>query len=214
MDLHQVLGQPGHVREVLPGPQHEEDAGQNQRATLLRRDSVVPAGFVRACPAFWCEHHATRVSIDQRPDEKHRRGADTQIPQHAPAAGGDGYGRENGGGQLAHRYPGGHQSGDQRQRTLAGIGIGKCRTADGEHREGNAFQAARRQNQPSGFRLHQRQRVAENHQRQGPEDQRRGPVTLDGTTERDGKHQAEEGVNGHEAAGEDSVVAVIRQQHG
>jgi hypothetical protein len=73
---------------------------------------------------------------------------------------------------------------------------------------------AGRQNQPSGFRLHQRERVAENHQRQGPEDRRRSPVTLDGTAERNGKHQAEEGVNGHEAAGEDSVVAVIRQQHG
>ena len=38
----------GHVREVLPGPQHEDDAGQNQRATLLRRDAVVRGGLVGA----------------------------------------------------------------------------------------------------------------------------------------------------------------------
>ncbi len=183
---------------------------KNQRAALLRRDAGVPGGLGRARRR---QHHATGSPVDNRPDEKHRRGADTRVPQHAPTTGGNRHGRENRGRELTHRNPGGRQSDHQRQRTLAGIGIGKRRAADGEHREGDAFQAAGRQHHPADVRRRQRQRIAEDHQRQGPEDQRRSPVTLNGAPHGYGKEQAEQRVYGHEATGESPVVGIIRQQH-
>ena len=49
MDLDEVLGEPGHVSEILAGPEREDGAGRRQNEVLASREGVA-GGVFRAAP--------------------------------------------------------------------------------------------------------------------------------------------------------------------